>query len=959
MRPERWDRVQQVFRSALHRVPASREAFLAEACAGDRELRDQVESLLDAHTQAATGQTATFGSARPVQRTLRPGTRLGPYEVVGLIGSGGMGEVYRARDLRLDRDVALKVLPDRLSRDAAALERFKREAKAVAALSHPNVMALYDIGREDDVDFAVVELLEGGTLRGWLSGRAIPWRKAAEIAAAIAEGLAGAHAKGVIHRDLKPENVFLTSDGRVKILDFGLARLAPSAAPPGRTISQPTASFVTEPGLVMGTVGYMSPEQLRGAAVDEATDIFSFGCVLYEMLDGRRPFARPTAAETVAAVLNEEPPELPAAENVPPELQSLIRQCLEKEPRRRSRSAHDLALRLREILAPTASTRPMRAGVPFQLRRAAWPALALAAAALLVVALGLTSVRERLLGRGDRTPSFQNAFSARITDQPGPELFPSLSPDGKSIVYAARAADNWDIFLQRIGGKNPINLTADSKADDNHPAFSPDGEQIAFQSDRNGGGIYVMGATGESVRRLTDSGYHPAWSPDNREIVFASSFAARPEARQSSNSQLWIVTVASGEKRRLETKGTGDAIQPNWSPNGHRIAYWGVDASKGSRRDIFTVAATGGQAAAVTDDPAIDWSPVWSPDGRYLYFSSDRGGSMNLWRVPIDEQSGRVLGPAEAISTPSPDSAQISLSRDGRRLAYVQRVATRNLQRIPFDATVEKTIGEPAWVTQGSKLAVMPELSPRGDLLAFFSLAPSQEDIFVVAPDGSGLRQLTDDSYRDRVPRWSPDGQQVAFMSNRGGKYEIWTINQDGSGLRQATFTTGKPGTWSPVWSPDGARLAYSLPNETTYVIDLRKPGAERSPTALPPAGPEEWFQAWSWSADGRMAGSFNQRSGVSAGIAIYSFDSNRYEKLTDFGNYPIWLKDGHRIIFCFKEKLYLVDIASKKVHDIMYAALSARTGEMLGAASLSPDERTLYFAQGTIEADIWMLTGN
>jgi Tol biopolymer transport system component/serine/threonine protein kinase len=945
MSSERWERVRQVFDSALEREPAQRDAFLTAVCAGDQELRYEVEALLASHQHARSFGDAPAREPEKEKRALRAGSRLGPYEVVALIGAGGMGEVYRARDLRLEREVALKVLPTLLSGNPATLERFKREAKAVAALSHPNIMALYDVGRAEGVDFVVAELLEGETLRSRLSRGALPWPKAAEIGVSIAQGLAAAHAKGIIHRDLKPDNVFLTSGGHVKILDFGLARLSPPVSS-----SQPTDSFATAPGAVMGTLGYMSPEQLRGDRVDEATDIFSFGCVLYEMLGGRSPFARATPAEGLAAIFNEEPPDLPTTGRaVPPELQQVVRQCLEKEAQQRSRSAHDLALRLKEILGSAAPGQHVRA-VPLRLRRATWIPLALGAALLLLVGLSLTSLRELLLGRAGRDVTFQNAMSARITDQPGPELFPSLSADGRSIVYAARASNNWDIFLQRVGGKNPTNLTADSPADDNHPAFSPDGEQIAFQSDRNGGGIYLMGATGESVRRLTDFGYHPAWSPDGKEIVFASTWVARPEWRWAF-SQIWVVTVATGERRRLEIKGAGDATQPQWSPHGHRIAYWG-------RRDIWTVAAMGGDPVPVTEDPAIDWNAAWSPDGRYLYFSSERGGSMNLWRVPIDELSGRVLGPPEAITTPSPDSAQISLSRDGRRLVYVQRVATRNIQKIPFDERAEKTIGEPAWVTQGSKLAVMPDVSPEGDLLAFSTLTPSHDDIFVVGADGSRLRQLTDDADGDRVPRWSPDGKQLAFMSSRTGKNEIWIIGRDGSGLRQLTFTPGKPGALLPVWSPDGTRLAYSIGTDTSYVMDLRQSRAAQSPQALPRVGPEEWFYANSWSPDGRrLAGVIMQRSGVSSGIVVYSFESNRYDKLTDFGLYPVWLKDGRRLVFCFNEKLYLVDSASKKVHDIMYAALSARTGEMLGAASLSPDNSTLYFAQGTIEADIWMLT--
>ncbi len=895
------------------------------------------------------------------------GSQVSHYRVIAELGRGGMGVVYRAQDIRLHREVALKFLPKEFSENHAALERFQREARAASSLDHPNICAIHDVGEHDGQPFIVMSLLRGQTLKDRMGNRPMKVQDVVDYGIQIADALEAAHAKGVLHRDIKPANIFVTERNEATLLDFGLAKLASAARGDGEADTSKAATrtateLVTRPGTTLGTVAYMSPEQALGEEVDARSDLFSVGVVLYEMATGSRPFKGATAAATSNEIINKPPAALPALQAaIPPELERIVLKALEKDRALRYQTASDIGAdlkRLRRTLQAGSGSAVDAVGLG---RRPARPTAWTIAAATgaVVLALFLALAANRMLRSRESAPvSFQNAVSARVTDQPGPELFPSLSPDGRSIVYVARATDNWDIYLQRVGGQKPNNLTADSPVDDNHPAFSPDGERIAFQSDRNGGGIYLMGATGESVQRLTDFGYHPAWSPDGKEIVFASTIIARPESRQSSNSQLWVVTVATGERRRLEIKGGGDAIQPSWSPNGHRIAYWGSIAS--GQRDIWTVAATGGEAVSVTEDAAIDWNPVWAPEGRYLYFSSDRGGSMNLWRTPIDERSGRVLGPPEAITTPSPDSAQITFSRDGRRLAYVQRVATRNLQKIPFDRTVEKAIGEPAWVTRGSKLAVMPEMSPQGDSLAFFTIAPSQEDIFVAAADGSGLRQLTDDAYKDRVPRWSPDGKRIAFMSNRSGKYEIWVIDQDGSGLRQVTFTPGKGGTSLPVWSPDGTRLAYTIGNDTTYVIDLRKPWAEQSPQALPRVGAAEWFQGFTFSADGRtLAGFIMQRSGLSAGIATYSFESKRYDTLTDFGLYPVWLKDGQRLIFCSKEKLYRVDVASKKVSEVMYAALSARTGEMLGAASLSPDKSTLYFAQGTIEADVWVLTGS
>src|SRR5205823_4334090 len=396
----------------------------------------------------------------------------------------------------------------------------------------------------------------------------------------------------------------------------------------------------------------------------------------------------------------------------------------------------------------------------------------------------------------------RNATFTQLTDQSGPEYFPSLSPDGKSFVYASYAGGNWDIYLQRVGGKNPVNLTKDSPSDDTQPAFSPDGERIAFRSEREGGGLFVMGATGESVKRLADFGFNPAWSPDGKEIACADEGVVQPSGRFNPNSRIWAVNVATGE-RRLVTKE--DSVQPHWSPHGVRIAYQG--RGKAAQRDIWTIPAGGGEPVEVTNDAATDWNPVWSPDGKYLYFASDRGGSMNLWRVPIEEQSGKVLGQPEAITTPSAYSAHLSFSQDGRRMVYAQTVSRGNLQQVGFDPNKETVTGQPVWITQGSRRANTPNLSPDGEWLAFDSWGGQQDDLFVIRQDGTGLRQLTDDIYKDRKPTWSPDGKRIAFHSDRSGKYEIWTINSDGSGLQQLTYTSANIN--NAVWSPDGTRLAY------------------------------------------------------------------------------------------------------------------------------------------------------
>jgi Tol biopolymer transport system component len=412
----------------------------------------------------------------------------------------------------------------------------------------------------------------------------------------------------------------------------------------------------------------------------------------------------------------------------------------------------------------------------------------------------------------------------QLTDQPGAELYPSLSPDGKSFVYQSRAAGKWDIYIQRVGGKNPVNLTENSREDNIQPAFSPEGERIAFRSERDGGGIFVMGATGENVKRVTDFGYNPGWSPDGSEIVCATGGFTTPEY-VSYTGPLAIVNVSTGEKRMLNV---GDALQPQWSPHGNRIAYWGRREAN-AQRDIWTVSSAGGAPVEVTNDPATDWNPVWAPDGRYLYFSSDRGGTRNLWRLPFEEESGRVLGSPMPVTTPSPFSWLMSFSRDGRRMIYVQQSGTSNIYKIDFDPRREATIGQPTPVTRGSRDARLPALSPDGQWVAFVS-AGKQEDLFVVRTNGTSLRQLTDDIYKDRGPRWSPDGKQITFFSDRSGEIQIWSINADGSGMRQLTYDGSA--VYGAIWSPDGIRLAImrAFPHDV-LVMETGKAWNQQTPS--------------------------------------------------------------------------------------------------------------------------------
>ena len=873
---------------------------------------------------------------------MNSGPAFGHYTVVRKLGSGGMGEVYLAHDTRLGRDVALKRLLPELAEDDERRTRFEREARAVAALNHPNIVTLHSIEREGDVHFITMEFVSGDTLSKLIPSDGVALERFFEIALPLTDAVSAAHEQGVTHRDLKPENVMVSRDGRVKVLDFGLAKLRPHVLA-GDDATNALSDARTIRGQVLGTIAYMSPEQAEGKDVDHRSDIFSLGILLHQMITGRRPFGGGSTAAILVSLLRDTPPLVNAVRpDVPAQLARMIQRCLEKNPARRYQSVADLRADLVDLQQDLNSGIGPAAPPAARSRRWAYAVAAAMAAVALVGAWAWLANRDA----ADSSPLGDVEFT-QLTHAPGEELFPSLSPDGRTIIYASAASGNLDIYSQRVGGQNTVNLTKDSTADDTLPAFAPDGERVAFRSERDGGGIFVVGATGESARRVTSFGYHPAWSPDGRQLAVVTQSVSDPTLRFTA-SELWVVTVETGERRLLTRV---DAVQPSWSPSGRRIAYWGRSGPTAAG-DIWTIPSEGGAPTPVTTEPSVDWNPVWAPDGRYLYFSSSRGGTLNLWRIPIDEASGRPLGRAEPVTTGAGASSQhVSVSADGKRLAYVARVQSQNLQSVQFDPAAGVARGSAAWITRGSRALVQPHPAPDGRHLAFNS-SGKQEDIFVANLDGTGFHQLTDDAASDRAARWSPDGRRIAFYSDRTGAYEIWTINRDGSGLQQLTRS---PGAHYPVWSPDGGRMAYSShsPN-AAFVFDLSKPWDQQTPRQLPAIpDPTLTFEVWGWSPDGqRLAGQKHLADLSHAGIAVHRIGTERIEWLTDFGEWPVWLSDNRRLLFSHLGKLFLLDSLSRKYHEVL--SLPQQT---LGSIGLSRDDRTIYYTVMTAEADIWLIT--
>jgi eukaryotic-like serine/threonine-protein kinase len=890
------------------------------------------------------------------------GVLLGPYEIIARIGEGGMGEVWRARDQRIGRDVAVKVLADSFSLGDQRVARFEQEARAAGALNHPGLVTIFDVGTTEGSPYIVMELLEGQTLReliGEVDTKPIPVRKAVDYAVQIASALAIAHEKGIIHRDLKPENIFITSDNRVKILDFGLAKLAEDSGnfSDGRIKS---VRHLTSAGIVVGTPGYMSPEQVRAQPLDHRTDIFSLGSVLYEMLSGRPAFECFSAVETMHAVLNVEPPSLVTIDaTIPHALDTIVRHCMEKNPRERFQSARDLAFQLRMLpdVQDTLSgiRRPSIAPTASALARAVRRRVSLRAAVITaIVSLAAGAAGFALYRAGAAEMQAPPRTFKQLTSADGLEMFPTIAPDGKSFAFVSSQTGNRDIYVQRVDGRTAINITADSPEDDAEPAFSPDGGQIAFRSEREGGGIFVMGVTGESVRRLSDFGHNPSWSPDGTRIVVSTEgIFLRPQFRPN-DGKLWIIDTRNGTKRPLiEPKAGGpepiDAVQPAWSPHGKRIAFWS-NGKGGERRDIFTIDPNADDPAttivSATQGSQVHWNPVWSPDGAWIYFGSDRDGTLNLWRIAIDEESGKTAGAPEPVSLPGAISGNFAFSQNGE-MVFTTLTRSYKLLAMPFDAAAG-TVGEPRMLFGGSQEVVSAQPSPDEQQIAYV-MGGTQEDLFVVNADGSRLRQLTNDAARDRSVVWAPDGKTLYFYSNRSGNYHVWRIQADGSGLARVTDDAslqriGAKNVYSPDVSPDGRTLAVET-NISDAFVHLDRPPASRMEafTDLGNRG------APTWSPDGRrLVGARNE------GIVIYTPATKQLETVLPHGTSPQWLPGGGGILFFHKGRIGLFDLATRQERTVTFTPLPGM--QLDWTTTLSRDGSTLFARQNVEQGDIWLV---
>ena len=809
--PERQRQIEQAYRAVLDREIARRHEFLIESTAGDEDLRREVEAMLaqGGRFAARTDGTAepaaspfpgsrAIPSANAIRSTLEAGSRLGPYEILSLLGSGGMGVVYKARDTRLGRVVVIKIYRDPVQ------GRFEREARAISALNHPHICTLYDVGP----DYLVMELVEGLTLAERLREGRFPMNQVLRYGAQIADALTTAHSQGIIHRDLKPGNIMVTLNS-VKVLDFGLAKCAPDAAPGSFDAS------LTATGAIMGTPAYMAPEQLEGRECDARTDIFAFGLVLYEMATGKRIFSGSSQAELIAQVMRCEP----ALDDLaPPQFVHLVERCLAKDRVNRWQTASDVKLEIewieKSLTAPPAVTTLVE---PIKRLRKGKVAAALLTLAALIVIVGLGWFW--WMRRTQPQPAAMKLIP--LTTYPGIEQQPSLSPDGSQVAFSWNGRDqtNFNIYVKTTGPGPPLRLTTDT-ADDVNPAWSPDGSSIAYLRKMGSGtefSVLQTSALGGPQRKLADVSipeisnfYAPymSWLPDGQSLIITD----RPSADKPA--ALFILSVSTGEKRQLTfpPAGTQGDHCAAVSPDGKALAFRRANPAGQWHGSIYVQALDNsfrprGEPRQVTPQKFFDDVCVsWTADSRRLVFPYGLG----VWTLPVSLDSGDLASGEARMAVETGDSVSwTSVARTSARLAYAHTTGGGDsIWRMRIPGPHEKP-EPPVRFIASTKGEFAQQYSPSGGKIAFESYRGGNLEIWVCGSEGEDCSQLTTmGAPQTGVPAWSPDGRQIAFYSNQEGKSRIFVIAADGGAVRR--MTSGSGSAIFARWSRDGKWIYFS-----------------------------------------------------------------------------------------------------------------------------------------------------
>ncbi|HET6976842.1 MAG TPA: protein kinase [Pyrinomonadaceae bacterium] len=844
MTPERWQQVKEIFNSAINYQPEERSSFVSRACSGDEELRHEVESLIASHEESGSfiDKPAFEAAASLLTREkveLNSGHMIASYEVISFISRGGMGEVYLAEDKRLGRKVALKLLPVAFTTDDDRLRRFEQEARAASALNHPNIITIYEITKATGSHIIATEFVEGETLRSRLIRAPLSLAETLNIAMQIADALSAAHKAGIIHRDIKPENIMLRPDGYVKVLDFGLAKLSEQASP-AVAAEAPTVHVRTGSGIVIGTAGYMSPEQARGLSVDHRSDIFSLGAVIYEMLARRKPFEGETPSDTMAAILKTEPlPLSRVAQGIPAELIRIVNKSLRKDREERYQVVKDLWLDLKALkqdlefqdkldrsvstesdgTAIIPASEPTVSGprhtssrsaisnisdsISLEIKRHKVGAALVLLAALFIVAAGSFG-GYKWLHKEESIARFWDVRLSRLTNS-GNAIDATISPDGKYIVYVLSDRSSQSLYIRQVSTANDKLIVPPARVGYFGITFSPDGNEIYYvlKTNLDAGVLYRIPTLGGASVKVLDKIDAPvSFSPDHKQFVFV-----RGNYPNTGESALVIANVDGSGERNLVVKKTPDQLVPifftgpSWSPDGKLIAASVITTGGRSKLVGFSV-DDGSEKNLTTESWLFSARVQWLPDmSGLLLVAGDTPINAMIWHISYPD--GRIRRVTNDLNS----YRAMSLTQDGKQLTTIQVHGMVNLYVVP-DADASKEVRLPTgnvsnfFALTGSNVSWVPD-----GRIVYVSNESGNPDIWITDPEGKNRQQLTANGGTNVSPVVTADARYIVFVNWQEGRKNIWRINLDGSNPVQ--LTSGLSDGF-PAVSPDSRWVVYT-----------------------------------------------------------------------------------------------------------------------------------------------------